>query len=46
MKTAAEAAQEAPAAPTGGKEKPAGKKSAAKAAPDAPPTGESAAAAE
>jgi len=41
---AAEAAQVAPAVPTGGKKKPAGKKPAAKPAP--PPTGENAAVAE
>jgi len=43
-KAAAEAAQEAPVAPTGGKKKPAGKKPAAKPAPDVAPTGENAAA--
>ena len=39
-------AEEAPVAPTGGKKKPAGKNSAAKPAPDAPPTGENAGATE
>jgi len=43
---AAEAVQQAPAAPTGGKKKPAGKKPAVKPAPDVAPTGEAAAATE
>jgi len=43
---AAEAAQEAPAAPTGGKKQPAGKKPATATKADVPPTGENAAAAE
>jgi len=43
---AAEAAQEALAAPKPAKKKPAGKKPAAKPAPNVPPTGETAAAAE
>jgi len=43
---AAEAAQEAPAVPTGGKKKSAGKKPAAATKANVPPTGENAAAAE
>jgi len=45
-KAPVEAPEEAPAAPTGGKKKPAGKKPAAALKADVPPTGENAAAAE